>query len=536
MEIPLLVRPRSLAAALGAAVLAGSLLAQPGAATAVDEPAADPVGAPGLDRVIDLVDVPGAETATERAVQVLDEASSVLDGAPAQRDTSMVLLELARTQADLPAGRRAEARRLLARPTDGANDPIGFGYAGNASPTQSCAGGFCVHWARATRDAPDLADADANGRPDTVDRVLATLIQVGGTYVQAGYRKPVSDGAKGGGVDQFDVYLVESGEAGVYGYCAPEVVARGDRTAPAYCALDNDFAEFPTHTPLENMQVTVAHEYFHAVQFAYDLTEDQWFLESSAAWVEDEIFDAVDDNVQYLRAGPISQPRIPIDRGQGLRVYGSWIFFRYLGEIEPESQAGLPTVVRDIWERAAGTAYSMKAVESVLKDRGRSMRKTVAKFADANRHPKQRYDEGRKYPTAKPAGKATIAAGQGLRGTQSLDHLASGSYRFKPGSGTGGKAWRLRVAVDLPPSTVPTAAVVTTRSTSGGLRTRLVKVGKGGNGSLKVPFSSRTVSYVDVTLVNASTRYRCGRGTPYSCQGKARDDGLDLAVRVRATR
>lgn len=534
MEIPLSVRPRPLAAALGAVVLAGSLLAQPGVATAGD-PVADPGADAGMEQVVDLIDAPDAATATERAVEVLGEASAAVAGESGDRDTSMVLLDLARRQADLPRAQRTEARRILARPTDGAADPVGFGYSTD-NVTQSCAGGFCVHWARTTRDAPDLTDADANGRPDSVDRVLATLIQVGSTYQQAGYRKPVSDGVVGGGVDQFDVYLVESGEAGVYGYCAPEVARRGDRTAPAYCALDNDFAEFPTHTALENMQVTVAHEYFHAVQFAYDLTEDQWFLESTAVWVEDEMFDAVNDNVQYLRTSPIAQPRIPIDRGQGLRVYGSWIFIRYLSELEPQSQAGLPTIVRDVWERAAGTSYSIRAIEAVLRDRGRSLRKTVARFADANRHPKQSYDEGRRYPKAKTVDTATVAAGRSRRRALTLDHLASGSYRFKPGAGTRAKAWRLRVAVDLPSGRASTAAVVTTRTKSQGLKTRLVKVGKGGNGSLRVPFSSRKVTWVDVTLVNASTRYRCDRGTSYSCQGKPQDDRLDLRVRVRATR
>lgn len=50
----------------------------------------------------------------------------------------------------------------------------------------------------------------------------------------------------------------------------------GPYDVSAYCVVDNDYAveEFGVrNTPLENLQVTVAHEYFHAVQFAYDFYE-----------------------------------------------------------------------------------------------------------------------------------------------------------------------------------------------------------------------------------------------------------------------
>ena len=46
--------------------------------------------------------------------------------------------------------------------------------------------------------------------------------------------------------------------------------------------------------------MTAAHEFFHAVQFAYDAADDQWFMESTATWMEDEIYDDVNDNLQYL--------------------------------------------------------------------------------------------------------------------------------------------------------------------------------------------------------------------------------------------
>ena len=37
--------------------------------------------------------------------------------------------------------------------------------------------------------------------------------------------------------------------------------------------------------PLDNMRVTAAHEYFHAVQYAYDGWDDTWIYETTATMV-----------------------------------------------------------------------------------------------------------------------------------------------------------------------------------------------------------------------------------------------------------
>ena len=63
--------------------------------------------------------------------------------------------------------------------------------------------------------------------------------------------------------------------------------------------------------------MTAAHEYFHATQFAYDIAEDGWFLEATATWAEDELYDDVNDNVQYLTDSPITHPGQPIDKFGG---------------------------------------------------------------------------------------------------------------------------------------------------------------------------------------------------------------------------
>ena len=177
--------------------------------------------------------------------------------------------------------------------------------------------------------------------------MLDTTLHVHDTYVAAGYRAPKGDGTRGGGSNKTDIYVADIGDDGLYGYCTSDqkIPNDGPFNAWAYCVVDDDYAanEFPTNTALENLQVTVAHEYFHAVQFGYDIDEDSWFLEATAAWVEDEMYDNVNDNLQYLEQSPLRLPRVPMDTFGGSFHYGTWIFFRYLTERSPTSRRGCRT-------------------------------------------------------------------------------------------------------------------------------------------------------------------------------------------------
>ena len=227
----------------------------------------------------------------------------------------------------------------------------------------------------------------------------------------------------------------------------------------AYCAFDNDYAEFPAHTPQENLEVTAAHELFHAVQFAYDYDEDAWFMEATATWAEDEVYNDVNDNLQYLAQSPLSQPRQSMDHFAGLRQYGDWIFFRYLTERFPHASGGLPVLVRDLWERADGAAggpddYSMQAVEHELKARGTSVRKVFAAFADANRHPGAQLPRRRRQQLPRRAPRC--GPGSSSRSTATPDGSAARSTtwpaprsRSCPSSSMR-HGWRLKIALDLP--------------------------------------------------------------------------------------
>ena len=182
----------------------------------------------------------------------------------------------------------------------------------------------------------------------------------------------------------------------------------------AYCVVDNDYAEsiFSNHTPIGNLEVTLAHEFFHAVQFSYDFGEDTWLMEGTATWMEDQVYDSINDNRQYLQNSPLKYPWVPLDHSHKCCFqYGSWIWFRYL------SESISPAVIQQIWNRADAAPsgpdnYSIEAIPHVLTSHGTRFRgKAFADFAVWNEIPGKRYSEGKAghYPT--PVGSGSFALG-----------------------------------------------------------------------------------------------------------------------------
>lgn len=481
-----------------------------------------------------------ATASRAEARSALADAQAVLagDAAPAT-DATMALLRLWQLRGELSGADRAAADRLLARPDD-------------ETPTQAwqsaCTADNCYHWATLGSDAVAVGDTDADGVPDYVETVMGVVDGVRDAYVGAGYRAPKADGGFGGSA-QTDIYLADVGSDGQYGYCgsdAPVPSTSGPWDAWAYCVLDNDYDpdQFPYNTPLENLQVTAAHEYFHAVQFGYDVFEDRWLMEATATWVEDELFDGVDDNLQYLPESQLKKPGQPLDTfNEAGAQYGTWVFFRFLTERLPEAAGGLPTLVRDVWERADGAAggpddYSMQALSHVLSARGSSLPKAFALFAAANRAPAWWYDEGASYPSTGPGGtfKLNTSRKDSGWGSATLPHLSSVTARFIPGRGLKASAWKLRISLDLPGSATDPAAVITVYRRSGAPQVSVVPLSSSGAATRKVAFGSSGVRYVEVTMANAGTRYDCWTDGAYSCQGSSLDDGRSVRVRGRAVR
>ena len=293
-----------------------------------------------------------ATTDSQRATAALARAKALFGGIKSgegrnggaggksgkNRDATTVMRDLFASLDDLSPADRKVAHGILARPTDGANDPYNDGYL--VPSEKKCKGNFCMHWVTTTEDAPPSQT--------WVNQMLRLMNKVWKKEVKKyGYRPPVSDGNRGGS-GKFDVYLAQIGDAGLYGYCAPERRKPGYQwLASGYCVLDNDFVEFPL-APMDSAKVTAAHEFFHAIQFGYDFGEDVWLLEATATWMEEHVFDEVNDNRQYLPAGQVFDPTYPARLLQLPRAASSTATGR--------SSSSSARTTATAWSRRSGTS------------------------------------------------------------------------------------------------------------------------------------------------------------------------------------
>ncbi|MGE5459723.1 MAG: MXAN_6640 family putative metalloprotease [Solirubrobacterales bacterium] len=521
----------------------------PGTRVGKPLPAPVPVERDALSRALERGRVDEATYALERARTLFDlEAVRARFGAvrkPDPRSATLILRDLVARLSGLTPSQLRLAHALLARPTDGATDPQGDGYT-VPEATPVCSTNGCVHYVTSTPDAPSPTDVDpANGIPDFVDETLATLDEVWTTEVTTyGYRPPKSDltSVNNGGSALIDIYVTQLGDQGLYGYCTTDDPNADPASGyayydfSAYCVVDNDYAEFPPpSTGLPGLHVTLAHEFFHAVQYAYDALEDVWFMESTATWMEDEVYDGVNDNLQYLIDSPISTPDVPLDLNNGFNVYGDWIWPRFL----VESSGGDATIVRQAWEKADASPtgidqYGIKAYASVISSMGAKFRWAFADFGMYNDEPTALYEEGSSYPIPPYADKVKITrTSGGVSGRERLDHLTNRYVWFIPGRGVSDRA-KLWVSMDGPAyRTGPEASVVVFLA-SGAVRFYPLVLNKKGMAEIVVPFKKGIVTEVDLVMTNASRRLKNGAcwvdpSWTYSCAGFPKDDAMTYA-------
>ena len=556
---------RKVAGALVALVCLLALSAGPASAGQKPLPRPVPVANDALTRALARGEVTPAVYAFERARSlfrlgaVRKEFGDV--ARPDPHAATLILRDLALRLGDLSPAERARAERLLARPSDGASDPLGFGWGADESPDSPiCDAHVCVHWVDFADDAPNApppADADTNNVPDWVEDVVqptfATVWQK--EIVDRGNPAPLSDDTSDndGGQNEgdpnkvkLDIYLSNVGASGFFGLCTSDDPRLDEGSnyqffdVSAYCVVDNDFGDFGTEwTPTQFLQVTAAHEFRHASQFAEDAFEDFWLLEGEAMWMEGQVYPAITDRFDYLGRSPIRKPDRALDHGVNNYEYGAWIFFRFLAEYFDDE-----AVVRELWAYADGSGdndgpgpdgegpdeFSMQAAGHATSDRAVSLSAAFADFAEWNGFPAHYYDEGASYPS--PVRAALYKLGRGATTgwkAPRLRHLASSYYSFMPRD-TLGRFAKLRVAVDLPSLSQKPAAVVLLFFKSGDYQVRPLALDSGGNATRTVSFGRGVVSRVDLVLTNASARYDLStcwtQLTTYSCGGAVARDEL----------
>ncbi|MFL5871507.1 MAG: MXAN_6640 family putative metalloprotease [Solirubrobacterales bacterium] len=480
------MRAATMAAGL---VLAVFLLAVPAAADADDAPAQVP-----------------PQAALAAAEQALDPGAAP-DQAPAAEavataDPSLALRDLALALPRLEGADRRRAKAILARPTDG-RDPLGNSYGVPEAPPY-CTAHFCVHYVTTTKDAPDLTDlGGALGVPDYVEKIdVAAETSYAIENGQIGWRPPKPDGNLGGN-SLTDIYLADVGGQGLFGYSAPDPspAQRCVRSCFAYLVMDNDYAGpvYGYADPQIPLEVTIAHEYNHVLQFRVDARTDGWLFESTAVWTEDRVFPNDNDYVRTYLGIFARTPQVPItdyNGAHGFRIYGLSTFNHFLDRVRGYG----PSVILGAWDlapRANPADFAAAAMDkSIKKHGGPGFGAEFTRFAAATAEWRSLgFPDATLYPDVTRKG-GLHKSRHGKRIT--LDHMAYRLFDVRP---QGGGELKLTVSA----GSVRAGLALVGHSASGGvvMKTKFLKGGGRGSVTLASPGDFDRVTAV---IVNSDFR------------------------------
>lgn len=236
---------------------------------------------------------------------------------------------------------------------------------------------FVIHYTDKGRDGATRLFVDEVEK--VMEEVLAIQID------QMGWPLPPSDCGEGGD-ERFDVYLMELLSENTLGYAQPESLIVDNPDTPetetyaaySHLVLDNDFVGISDRISV--MRATAAHEFNHAIQFGYDLSDAvHWYYEATAVWLETQTFpddeDATPYVVELFDAPDVCIGSLPAE--DSLRYYAEWIFIDSLAR-----DHGVK-IVPDLWKEIA-ESEGMEPFYDVLEKYDTTPQEVVKRFAIRN--------------------------------------------------------------------------------------------------------------------------------------------------------
>jgi len=246
---------------------------------------------------------------------------------------------------------------------------------------------FELHYDILGYDSVPIEDLDNSGIPDFIEEAGEIFDYCYHLEIDTlGYKVPPK-----GPTNRIDVYFKNFVDYGETSW---------DDNNISYITMNNDFAESSLYTNgIDALKVTAAHEFFHVIQIGYIWRDvDLYFYEASAVWMEDRVYDDVNDYLQYIKYyfrnldSPISHPSYAT-----ISHYGKGIFVRFIEEFYSED------IILKTWEKMT-IVHSMKALNEVLFESGSDLAEAFNTFSVWNYFTGARsqqfkfYEEAEDYP------------------------------------------------------------------------------------------------------------------------------------------
>tara|TARA_Y100000590_G_C15730479_1_gene1016838 strand:- start:2071 stop:3525 length:1455 start_codon:yes stop_codon:yes gene_type:complete len=246
----------------------------------------------------------------------------------------------------------------------------------------SSSGKFRIHY--------DESGINAPSNPSYINEVSNMIDQVRNIIIDdMGFLSEIPDED---GV--YDIYIQDLGEMN-YGFFIPDIPSIDDIdnfVSSSYIKIDNEYENDGDYytTGLVAMKLTLAHEFFHAIQAAYrekNAGIDDYFYEMMGMWIEDIIVPEGNDYIHWVDDGESNNhffmnPEMNIYSSDG---YSIALFGHYLHNVYGN------TIIREIWEEISKLGYDcivdcgIESIDNVLVDKYNSSFANVwANFCSRN--------------------------------------------------------------------------------------------------------------------------------------------------------
>ncbi len=274
-----------------------------------------------------------------------------------------------------------------------------------------------TYYTTGTDAVPATDTSPANGIPDYVEKMAGYLdVSWETEIVDMGFTAPPTH-----------PYPISFENMGYYGYTQ---VVSGTATR---IVLHNTYVGFPPNDDPDGdvagaARATCAHEFKHASQRAQSGWSEGGWVELDATWMEDIVFDFVNDYYNYLPGtSGIAAPASSLDDG-GTGSYEDCIWQLWMSETYGEQ------IVIDFWDwRSSHTGENVLfSYDNILGDYGTTLEDAHEQFTAWNYATSSRalsgvgYDEAADYPL----GPSTYISSYPYTGSGSINHLAATFLRF----------------------------------------------------------------------------------------------------------
>jgi len=297
---------------------------------------------------------------------------------------------------------------------------------------------FNIHYdiSTSSNDAISTDDLNNNYIPDYAENMGSVYEYVYSYFKDSLNYDLVFQANQNLNIEKYNIYISDLPQNYFALTYTTSFINESNTSCGSYIKMRNNYlgTAFQDLSEIENIKITAAHEFFHAIQFSYNCYERFWLMEATAVWSEDIIYDDINDHYRYMPSWFQNSSKTIDDESN--HMYGSFIFFQYL-----EEHFGGPDMIKSIWENSRLGANSVNdisffSIDIALKNIGSSFNSALNKMRIANRimssHPNAApftYEEAESYPINGPLEIAQLSfENSSVNYTQNSLYKNSGNY------------------------------------------------------------------------------------------------------------